>query len=561
MKWHFADVFETVANLVPDGIAVIHGETRRTWRDYEDRAARVAQALAEAGLGPNSKVALYGYNSSEYLEAQFGVFKLRGVPVNVNYRYVEHELVYLFDNADAEAVVFDARFAPRLAAILGQLPKLTTYIEIDDGSGEHLEGATRLEDVIASHGRLPRQDYEEDDIYMLYTGGTTGMPKGVMYRQGDFVKGLGMAGLGPDAPQTAEGLAATVLALKKTGAAPISVPACPLMHGTGLWLGAFLPHILGGTAVTFNNEHFHADALWALVAKEKATAVVIVGDAFAKPMLAALKAAAARGEGHDLSALKQIISSGVMFSTEVKMGLLEMADVAIMDAMGSTEGSMGSSVVSRAAPPGETARFIKNPTTKVFNADDEEVVPGSDQIGMIANGGFAPIGYFKDPEKSAATFRVISGQRYSFPGDFAKVATDGSLILLGRGSVCINTGGEKVFPEEVEEALKAHSSVWDALVVGVPDERFGERVTAVVSARPGHAVDEAAVVAFARDRLASYKMPRTVIVVDEVRRAANGKADYKWAKGVALGEGGRAKRFVSRPVASRFGIRTPIGEA
>ena len=537
MKWHFADVFETVAGLVPEGVALVHGDRRTTWRDYEDRAARVAQALADAGLRPDSKVALYGYNSSEYLEAQFGAFKLRAVPINVNYRYVEHELLYLFDNADAEAVIFDARFAPRLAAIRAQLPRLKCFIEIDDGSGEHLEGAAGFEAVIAGHDRLPRQDYDENDIYMLYTGGTTGMPKGVMYRQGDFVRGLGVAGLGPDAPQTGEGLTAAVLALRDAGATPISVPACPLMHGTGLWLGVFLAHFLGGTAVTFHNEHFDADALWALIAREKATAVAIVGDAFAKPMLAALKAAATRGQPYDIGSLKQIVSSGVMFSTEVKQGFLELADVAILDAMGSTEGSMGSSVVSRAAPPGETARFMKNPTTKVFNERDEEVLPGSDEIGMIANGGFAPIGYFKDPEKSAATFRVIDGQRYSFPGDMAKVAADGSLILLGRGSVCINTGGEKVFPEEVEEALKAHESVWDALVVGVPDERFGERVTAVVSARPGHVVDEAAVVAFARQRLAGYKMPRRVIVVDQVSRAANGKADYKWAKGVAEAAG------------------------
>jgi fatty-acyl-CoA synthase len=298
----------------------------------------------------------------------------------------------------------------------------------------------------------------------------------------------------------------------------------------------FIAHLLGGTAVTFRNTHFDADALWRLVEKERVSAVAIVGDAFARPMLAALRAAADAGAPYDLSSLKQIISSGVMFSAEVKRGLLEFADIALLDAMGSTEGSMGSSVVSRATPPGETARFTRNPTTKVFNDRDEEVQPGSDEIGMIANGGFAPIGYYKDPEKSARTFRVVSGQRYSFPGDFARVAADGSLILLGRGSACINTGGEKVFPEEVEETLKAHDSVWDALVVSVPDERFGERVTAVVSARPGHAIDEAELAAFTRQRLAGYKTPRRVIVADAVRRAANGKADYAWAKLVALND-------------------------
>ena len=536
MNWSFAEVFETVADLVPDQLALVNGETRRTWREYEDRAARIAAALATAGLGPESKVALYGYNSNAYLEAQFGAFKARCVPINVNYRYVEHELLYLFDNSDSEAVVYDAQFAPRLATIRSQLPKLKLFIEIDDGSGEHLDGAIGFEAAIETYAPQPRQAHSEDDIYMLYTGGTTGMPKGVMYRQGDFTLGLAVAGMGPDAPATEEGLTAAVLGLQAVKAAPVSLAACPLMHGTGVWLGVFLAHFVGGTAVTYRNAHFDADVLWRLVEKERISAIAIVGDAFAKPMLAALKTAEAAGRPYDISSLSQIISSGVMFSTEVKLGFLEMLDVVIMDAMGSTEGSMGSSIVSRAMPPGETARFTRNPSTKVFNDRDEEVQPGSDEIGMIANGGFAPIGYYKDPEKSAATFRIVNGQRYSFPGDFAKVAADGSLILLGRGSVCINTGGEKVFPEEVEEALKAHESVWDALVVGVPDERFGERVTAVVSPRPGHVIDEGALVDFARTRLAGYKMPRRVIVVDTVERAANGKADYKWAKAHALAD-------------------------
>jgi 3-oxocholest-4-en-26-oate---CoA ligase len=534
MKWCFADIFEMVAATAPDSLALINGETRRTWREYEDRAARIGQALVAAGVGPGAKVGLYGYNSNEYLEAQFGVFKARAVPVNVNYRYVEHELIYLLENADAEAVVFDAQFAPRLAAIRERLPKLKLFVRIDDGSDGELPGALDLDSVIAGADRLTHQEASEDDIYMLYTGGTTGMPKGVMYRQGDFTQGLAAAVLGPDAPRTGEALAAAIAAAHAAGAAPVSLAACPLMHGTGLWLGVFIAHFFGGAAVTFRNEHFDPDALWRLIEKEKVTTVSIVGDAFAKPMLVALREAQAQGRPYELSSLKQILSSGVMLSTEVKRGLLEFADLTILDAMGSTEGSMGSNVVSRAAPPGETARFERNPTTKVFNDRDEEVAPGSDEIGMIANGGFAPIGYYKDPEKSARTFRIIRGQRYSFPGDFAKVAADGSLVLLGRGSVCINTGGEKVFPEEVEEALKAHDSVWDALVVGVPDERFGERVTAVLSARPGCEIDEGELLTFVRERIAGYKLPRRLLVVDTVRRAANGKADYKWAKEAAL---------------------------
>ena len=536
LNWCFAELWETIGDTIPDRIALTNGDVRRTWRDYDDRASRLATALAEAGLGHDSKVGLFGYNSNEYLEAQYGVFKVRGVPVNVNYRYTEHELDYLLENADAEAIFFDAALGARLAGVAERLPRLKLLIEIDDGSGEHVEGALRYEDLIAVNGPHPRVDHCEDDIYMLYTGGTTGMPKGVMYRQGDFTRALagGFAARGLELPATKAELAALVSAIAAEGLAPISVAACPLMHGTGLWLGVFIAHVLGGTAVTFRNQHFDPDALWRLVERERATSIAIVGDAFAKPMLMALRRAAEAGRPYDLSSVTQIISSGVMFSREVKLGLLEFADLTIADAMGSTEGSMGSSTVSRAAPPGETARFEKNPTTKVFNDRDEEVAPGSDEVGMIANGGFTPVGYYKDPDKSARTFRTIAGQRYSFPGDFAKVAADGSLILLGRGSVCINSGGEKVFPEEVEEVLKAHDDVYDCLVVGAPDDRFGERVAAVLSAMPGRHIDKDALIAFARTRLAGYKAPRVIIEVPEVRRAANGKADYPWAKSMAI---------------------------
>lgn len=534
MIWHMADVFETVARLVPDQVALTDGNTRRTWRDYEDRSARLAAALVARGIAPDAKTAIYAYNSPEYLEAQFASFKARAVPINVNYRYVEEELVYLFDNADVEAVFFDARFAPRLAAIRDRLPGLKTFIQIDDGSGESLPGAEHFEALIATHDPLPRLDYSEDDIYMLYTGGTTGMPKGVMYRHGDLAQAIAAFRLGPDVEPTPENLIALVEGVKAMGAAPVVLPVCPLMHGTGMWVGAFAGHYMGGAIATMREEKFDPHRIWQFVEREKVNAVVIVGDAFAKPMLAALREAEAQGRSYDLSSLMAMASSGLMFSTDVKLGLLEYADMEITDAMGSTEGSMGKSVVSRTLPPSETARFQLNDTTRVFDENDEEIEPGSDKIGMIGNGGYTPIGYFKDPEKSARTFRTIRGVRYSFPGDFAQVAADGTLILLGRGSMCINTGGEKVYPEEVEEVLKAHDSVWDALVVGVPDDRFGERIVAVVAAGAGTAIDQSALIDFARTRLAGYKMPRQLVVVDQVQRAANGKSDYKWAKEVAL---------------------------
>lgn len=534
MKWHFADIFETIAELVPDQTALIGGDIRRSWREYEDRAARMATALVAAGILPDSKVAIYGHNSSEFLEAQFATFKARGVPINVNYRYVDDELLYLFDNADVEAVFFDARFAPKLAAIRSKLPKLKTFIRIEDGSGESLDGADDFEALIASHDRLPKLDYSEDDIYMIYTGGTTGMPKGVMYRHGDLTQGVAAYRLPPEMPLVPESLIMMVKGVQATGAPPAVLPACPLMHGTGMWIGAFAGHFLGGAIATMRQEKFDPHAIWEYVGQEKINAVVIVGDTFAKPMLAALREADGRGARYELPSLMGIASSGVMFSTEVKLGLLEYLDIEITDAMGSSEGGMGKSVVSRANPPTETARFGLNETTKVFNERDEEIQPGSDEIGMIGNASHVPVGYYKDPEKSAQTFRTIAGTRYTFPGDFAQVAADGTLILLGRGSACINSGGEKIFPEEVEEALKSHESVWDSLVVGVPDERFGERIVAVISTSGGSEIDEAALLEYVRTKLAGYKMPRQLIVVETVQRAANGKADYRWAKQIAL---------------------------
>ncbi|MFI4974476.1 MAG: AMP-binding protein [Caulobacterales bacterium] len=536
MKWHLAEMWEAVADAVPDAPAVVNGAVRRTWREYEDRAARIAAALAAAGHGPGSKVGVYAYNSNEFLEAYFAAFKIRGTPVNVNYRYTEGELVYLLDNADAEALVFDAQFGERVQAIRERLPKLKTLIEIDDGSGRRLGEARRFEDAIAAHAPLPRQDYAEDDIFMIYTGGTTGMPKGVMSRQGDRALNgvmLTFTALGLPEPATREAYQAAIRQIHQSGQARISLVACPLMHGTGLTGGAHRPHLGGGCAVTLRDQHFDAEALWTVAEREKVTHIAIVGDSFARPMLSALEAAEAAGRPFDLSSLKAIFSAGVMFSREMKEGLLKFADITINDAMAATEGAMAASVVSRAAPPGETAKFVMNPTTKVFDENDQEIEPGSDKVGMIANGGAAPVGYYKDPEKSAHTFRVIDGHRYSFPGDFAKVAADGSLILLGRGSNCINTGGEKVFPEEVEEALKAHPAVEDCLVVGVPDARFGQRITAVLSLGGDRHLDQDGLLAFVRMRIAGYKAPRRLIVVDEVRRAANGKADYAWANMVA----------------------------
>lgn len=530
---HFASIWETVADRTPQRPAVICEGVTRHWGDYEDRAARLASALTEAGLGPNSKVGLYLHNSIEYLEAQFAVFKIGGCPINVNYRYKADELVYLLENSDAEALVFQSSYAMRIWEIRERLPNLKLYIQVEDGSAEVLlDFAEAYETVVRKHQPLPRRSHDPDGVYMLYTGGTTGMPKGVMYNIAGFCSGLmaiGAGGLGLAPPTNLEEYERLLDQLEEH---PVNLPAAPMMHGTGMWLGCMVPHALGGTVVATSRLGLDPQLLWELIQQHRVTDLVIVGDAFAKPLLTALEDAATAGRPYRPDSLKQIVSSGVMWSAEVKQGLLEHIDCALVDIMGSSEGGMGMSVTSRdmAAP---TAKFALNEGVKVFTDDDREVTPGSEEIGKIATSGMVPLGYYKDEAKSAATFREIDGVRYSFPGDYASVAADGTITLLGRGSACINTAGEKVFPEEVEEALKRHPQIYDALVVGLPDERFGQRVVAVVSAVDAAVLDPEAIIHYAREHLAGYKVPKAVLVAPRVQRAPNGKADYKWARQTA----------------------------
>lgn len=533
MEFHFATAWELVADACGDRTAVVTDTQKTRWRDFEQRAARVAQVLTDHGLQPDSKVGTYLHNTTEYLEAQFGAFKIRGCPINVNYRYKAEELIYLLDNADAEAVVYQACYAMRIWEIRDQLPKVKVFIQVDDGTEALLDGAIDYESAISRVDPMPRIERQAADVYMLYTGGTTGMPKGVMYPGGEFcanLTALGAASREMEPPASMAEYGDYLAAVPKP---PVSLVACPLMHGTGMWLGAMLPMLSGGTVVMTSKLGLDPDLLWGLVEENGVTDMVIVGDAFARPLLNALDEADRRGHPYDLSSLERITSSGVMWSAEIKQGLLRHRDMVLNDIMGSTEGGMGSSVTSRSATA-DTAKFALNEGVAVFTDAGERVTPGSAQIGRLATSGAVPIGYYKDPEKSAQTFREIDGVRYSFPGDYARVEADGSITLLGRGSVCINTAGEKVFPEEVEEAVKKHPAIADCLVVGVPDERFGERVVAVASYQRGESCDEVDVIDFTREHLAGYKLPRHVIFVDQVQRAPNGKADYKWAKRAAL---------------------------
>lgn len=528
--WNFADVWEVIAEQIPDAQALVHGDQRVTWSELDRRADGVAATLLEGGAVEQDKVAQYLYNGNEYLESMFAAFKAGLVPINTNYRYRDDELVYLWDNADCVAVVFHGVFAETIERIRDRVPRVLTWLWVDDGSGpcpawatpyEQAATAGRGERVVAPWGR------SGDHIMMTYTGGTTGMPKGVMWRQDDLFLTL-VAQMNPaykDAEPDPELVRQQV---KVPG--PVGMPACPLMHGTGLYTQLIVLS-LGGSSVTLVSRHLDIEELFDTVERERVNQMAIVGDAFGKPMLKALDENPGRW---DLASLLLVASSGVMFSEPVKQGLLKHhPGMLLVDAFSSSEAlGMGQSI-SSGTSAGQTARFQLGENTIVVTDDGRRVEPGSGEIGRVAVGGHQPLGYYKDPDKTAATFIELEGKRYSCPGDYAMVEADGSLTLLGRGSVVINTGGEKVFPEEVEEVLKTHPGVRDAVAVGVPDDKFGEVVAAVVEPAAGAEVAGDELIAHVRSKLAAYKAPKLVFPIDTIGRAPNGKVDYKRLKAFA----------------------------
>jgi len=527
-NWNFADVWEAVADARPDAPAMAQGGRRVTWREFTHRADGVAAGLVRGGLGHQAKVAEYLYNSPEYLETLFGAFKAGLIPVNTNYRYTEDELVYLWDNADVEAVVFHGSFADRAAAARSRLPRINLWWWVDDGSALCPEWASPFEDAagMGTSGSV-RSPWGRngDDLLFIYTGGTTGMPKGVMWRQDDLFSALNRTGeLRYPEDGTLDDVRATLASPSKYPP-PLLVPGPPLMHGTGLFT-AMSVLSSGGAVVMLESRHLDPEALLDTIQAERITELSIVGDAFAKPLLAALDA---NPDRWDISSLWLIISSGVIWSAEVKEGLLRHNPrLTLVDSLGSSEALGMARSTSRLGSTPETAGFQLGPNAKVIRDDGSDVVPGSGEQGRVAMRGRGPIGYYKDPDKSANTFVMVDGQRWAIPGDFATVRADGSVQLLGRGSGCINTGGEKVFPEEVEEALKLHPAVADAVVVGVPDDRFGETVAAIVEMRPGEGhPGDAQLIEWVRARLAAYKAPRHLLEVATIGRSPSGKVDYR----------------------------------
>ena len=533
--FNLADLFELVADAAQDREAVVTATRRLSYTELDRRANRLAHHLADAGVGPGDHVGLQLVNGTEYLEGMLACFKIRAVPVNVNYRYVEEELARLFDDADLVALVYHRQFSARVAHVAPGLPALRHLVVVDDGTdGPDEAGGLGYEAALAAarDDRPSGTGRTADDRYIAYTGGTTGMPKGVLWRHEDIFFAA-MGGGDPfqlgDFIERPEQIAER---LPETGAVSLQTP--PLMHVSAQW-GAFGTLFGGGKVVFPPPGHFDAATIWRLVEDERVNIMTIVGDAMATPLADAFEAATAAGTPPDVSMLFAIGSGGATLSPSSKARLASLLPAVILiDGYGSTETGIVGTSTAGAGSPADRLRFTPDDRTTVLEDDGHPVAPGSGVVGHLARRGHMPLGYHKDPAKTAATFVVVDGVRWALPGDMATIDADGAIVLLGRGSTSINTGGEKVYCEEVESVLRGHPAIADAVVVGIPDPKWGERVVAVVRATAGATPAPPEVDAYCHEHLASYKVPRDLVLVDEVVRSPAGKPDYRWAKDVAI---------------------------
>ena len=529
MALNIADLAEHAIDAVPDRVALICGDDQLTYAQLEEKSNRLAHYLIDRGVKKDDKVGLYCRNRIEAVIAMLGIVKAGAILINVNFRYVEGELRYLFDNSDMVALVHERQYAHRVANVLPETPNVKTVLVVEDGSDVSDQDFQRyggVEFYAALEQGSPDRDFGErsaDDIYLLYTGGTTGFPKGVMWRHEDIYRVL----LGGTDFATGEYVKGEYDLAKQAAAGPpmIRFPIPPMIHGatqSATWMALFS----GGTIVLA--PEFDADEVWRTVHKHKVNLLFFTGDAMARPLLDALS----KDNDYDLSSLYLLASTAALFSPSIKEKLVELLpNRVITDSIGSSEtGFGGTSVVAKGQAHTGGPRVTIDKWTVVLDEEGNEVKPGSGVRGIIAKRGHVPVGYYKDPEKSSATFKVINGVRYAIPGDYAQVEADGTVTMLGRGSVSINSGGEKIYPEEVEAALKGHPDVFDALVVGVPDERYGQCVAAVVHPRPGTRPALTELDHFVRSEIAGYKVPRALWYVDEVKRSPAGKPDYRWAK-------------------------------
>ena len=539
MALNIADLFEHAVDAAPDNLAVKVGDRTATYAELEHESNKLAHYLVSQGVKPGDHVALYAKNSVEHVIALLATLKVRAVTINVNYRYVEAELNYLFGNADVVAVLFERTYAELVAKCAPKHDKLATLVALpdvtdpDNAADVASFGGVTLEDAIA--GQSAERDFGErsaDDIHIIYTGGTTGFPKGVMWRHEDFWRTLG----GGIDFYTGEPLTEYDQSKQANDPRMVTFPLSPLMHGgaqAGLLMHLFAGHL------TILEPKFDPQRTWEIIDKEKVQLIFMTGDAMALPLIDEYDRKAATGTPYDGSSLFAISSSAAIFSPPVKKRWMEVFTNAVFtDSIGATEtGFTGMGMQDKNAISTDGPVVALGPNSVVIDDDNKPIDPTNvGAVGRLARGGSVPVGYYKDPEKSAKTFIEVDGERYSVPGDNARIEADGKVTLLGRGSNCVNTGGEKVYPEEVEMAIKNHPSVYDTLVVGIPDEKFGQAVAAVVSIREGTTLELEELRTFLRDHLSGYKLPRSLVLVDEIPRNATGKAQYPRAKEMALGQ-------------------------
>ncbi|MEU7630779.1 acyl-CoA synthetase [Nocardia sp. NPDC049220] len=532
MSYNIADLVEHAIDLMPDRVALADDGREVTYAQLEVRSNKLAHYLQDRGIQPGDKVGIYARNTIEAVEAMVAIFKARAVMINVNYRYVENELQYIFENSDMAALVHERRYSDKVSAVRPETPKLHTVIVVDDDTTGTIPTAAdsgEYEAVLEqSSGERDFGDRSPDDLYMLYTGGTTGKPKGVMWRQEDVwrVLGAGINFLTGEYVQDEWELA-------KVGAGSppmVRCPIPPMIHGGAQW--AMFHSLFGGGKIVLLAE-FSGHGVWQAIAKHKINLIFITGDAMARPMLDALiEGNPETGAPYDLSSLYVMASSAALFSPALKDQFLELLpNRMISDSIGSSEtGFGGLSIVAKGATHTGGPRVKIDASTEVLDEEGNPLPPGCGAVGILARHGHIPLGYYRDEAKTAATFKEFNGIRYAIPGDFARVEEDGSVTMLGRGSVCINSGGEKVYPEEVEGALKSHPEIFDALVVGIEDERWGQRVVAVVQCRTDNRPTLEELRPMLTHEIASYKLPRSLWFVDEIKRSPAGKPDYRWAK-------------------------------
>ena len=534
MEFNAADIFEGVVDRVPDREAIVHGSTRLTYKELDARSNKAANALKKLGIKKGSHIGIYAFNCVEWLEIMLGAYKLCAIPININYRYVEEELKYLIDNADMEAIFYHKQFSNKLENIKTHLPLLKDFICIEDDSGEDdvIDKSFNFEDLIANEDESRLDvDRSGDDKYILYTGGTTGMPKGVVWRMEDVLMTLGG---GIDAVTGEKYPTPEAFADKCLQDQTIALALAPFMHGGAQWQ-SFNSFFSGWKLIINDQVSFDADYVWEVVAKEKVMNLTIMGDAMGRPLCDALPRAIEKGL--DLSSLFVLSSTASVFSASIKDTILEyLPNLFLIDAVGSSEtGATGVNIHTKDGKlkdSGGGPKFTKPNFSEILNLDTKEVIPPSDTetIGYLARKGHVPVAYYKDEEKSKKTFIEVGGVRYSIPGDMAKYEEDGQMTLLGRGSVSINSGGEKIFPEEVEMALKAHPNIFDCLVVGVKDDRWGQKVVAVIQRRENDELSLDDIKDVASKYIASYKMPKEIVFSELIERAPSGKPNYQWAQ-------------------------------